>query len=788
VIGASGGAEPDSGAYLYDPSYLPWEGQGYRYLRPVTRRECYTADITYGIYTAFGFDYLRDNMAFTAEQRTEREPFCAIVDEADTILIDGARTPLIITGPSEGSTDLYTQIDRIIPRLTRQAPITNDEGKPAFGEGDFSVDEKARQVALSEDGHQHVQEMLTEMGLLAEGESLYDATNVALMHHVSAALRAHALFHRNVEYIVRDGQIIIVNKVTGHTEPGNRWSEGLHQAIEAKEGVPIQPETRPLASISVRSYARLYPKLSGMTATAETAAEEFRHDYGLDVVAIPHNQPMIRQDAGDLVYLTAREKYAAVVDDVRDCLKRGQPVLIGTTSAEGVALVSSELDAAGIPHHVLNASHEDHEAELLGQAGLPGAVTVATETAGRGIDILLGGNLEAELEQAGPGANQEAIRAVWKLRQAQVIAAGGLHVIGTERHESRRFDQQLRNRAGRQGDPGSSRFYLSLEDSLMRIFASERVSGMMQKLGMQPGEAIEHPWITKAIENAQRKLEQRNLGIRKQQLAYDDVADDQRKVVYRQRREIVDADSVGEAVDAMRDEVLNKLIDADIPRKSREGQWQIPGLSRALTDTFGGDWPIQRWLDQDHSLHAETLGQRIHDLVAARYAEREQAVGSDVMRHVEKAVMLQTLDTQWKDHLAAMDYLRQGIHLRGYGQKDPTQEYRREAFEMFSTMLDSIKQEVVDTLARLRVQTPEEAAALNPEPEFQFKHEEFHDLDTAPEPEPEPASKGELLAHRNQPTDSHHEPFLREQRTVGRNEPCPCGSGKKYKQCHGKAA
>jgi preprotein translocase subunit SecA len=788
VINSSGGMGPDSASYLYDPGYLPPEGQGYRYMRPVTRRESYAADITYGTNNEFGFDYLRDNMAFTPEQRTQREPFYAIVDEVDSILIDEARTPLIISGPSEGSTDLYKRIDTIIPQLSRQAPITNEEGKPDFGPGDFSVDEKARQVYLSEDGHQKVEEMLTEMGLLAEGESLYDAGNIVLMHHVYAALRAHALFQKNVEYIVRDGQIIIVDEFTGRTMPGRRWSEGLHQAVEAKEGVPIQQENQTLASITFQNLFRLYPKLSGMTGTADTEAYEFQQIYGLEVVVIPTNQPMIRDDRGDLVYLTQKEKYNAIIEDIRDCVTRGQPALVGTASIETSELIDKLLNEETIPHEVLNAKQHEREAGIIAQAGRPGSVTIATNMAGRGTDIVLGGNLEAELDQAGPDADHEAIRAAWKERHAQVIAAGGLHVVGTERHESRRIDNQLRGRSGRQGDPGSSRFYLSLEDNLMRIFASERVSTLMQKLGMQSGEAIEHPWVTKAIENAQRKVEGRNFDIRKQLLEYDDVANDQRKVIYRQRRELMDTESVADTVTAMRDDVLANLIDAHVPRDSLEELWHVADLSKALAETFGGDWPIQQWLDQEHDLAEESLRRRIHDRVARQYADKEQAVGSEVMRQIEKAVMLQTLDTQWKDHLAAMDYLRQGIHLRGYAQKNPKQEYKREAFEMFSAMLDSIKEEVVNTLARLRIQTPDELAALNPVPgdehEFQFKHEEFHGLDAPAEPEPE----GELLIQRRPAAEAHHEPFVREQRKVGRNEPCPCGSGKKYKHCHGKAA
>jgi preprotein translocase subunit SecA len=784
VINSSGGMGPDSASYLYDPHYLPPEGQGYRYMRPVTRKESYAADITYGTNNEFGFDYLRDNMAFTPEQRAQREPFYAIVDEVDSILIDEARTPLIISGPSEGSTDLYKRIDKIIPSLSRQAPMTNEEGKPDFGPGDYSVDEKARQVYLSEDGHQKVEDQLTEMGLLLEGESLYDAGNIALMHHVYAALRAHALFQKNVEYIVRDGQIIIVDEFTGRTMPGRRWSEGLHQAVEAKEGVTVQQENQTLASITFQNLFRLYPKLSGMTGTADTEAYEFQQIYGLEVVVIPTNQPMIREDRGDLVYLTQKEKYDAIIEDIRDCVVRGQPALVGTASIETSELIDGLLNEQKIPHEVLNAKQHEREAGIIAQAGRPGAVTIATNMAGRGTDIVLGGNLESELDHAGPDADQEAIRIAWKARHAQVIAAGGLHVTGTERHESRRIDNQLRGRSGRQGDPGSSRFYLSLEDDLMRIFASERVSTLMQKLGMQPGEAIEHPWVTKAIENAQRKVEGRNFDIRKQLLEYDDVANDQRKVIYRQRRELMDTDSVADTVTAMRDDVLVSLIDAHIPRESLEEQWHVADLSKALAETFGNDWPIQQWLDQEHDLNEDRLRRRILDRVAQQYAEKEQAVGSEVMRQIEKAVMLQTLDTQWKDHLAAMDYLRQGIHLRGYAQKNPKQEYKREAFDMFSAMLDSIKAEVVNTLARLRIQTPDELAALNPvqadEHDFQFKHEEFHGLDAAPEPEEE------LLAQRRPAAAPHHDPFVRDQRKIGRNEPCPCGSGKKYKQCHGK--
>ena len=782
VINSSGTMGPDAASYLFDPTYEPAVGEGYRHLRPVTRRETYAADITYGTNNEFGFDYLRDNMAFVPEQRSQRDPFYAIVDEVDSILIDEARTPLIISGPSEGNTDLYRQIDAIIPRLSRQAPMTNDEGKPDFGPGDYSVDEKARQVFLSEDGHQHVEDMLEEIGVLGEGDSLYDPANIVLMHHVYAALRAHALFQRNVEYIVRDGQIIIVDEFTGRTMPGRRWSEGLHQAVEAKERVPIQQENQTLASITFQNLFRLYPKLAGMTGTADTEAYEFQQIYGLEVVVIPTNAPMIRKDNGDLVYLTQEEKYKAVVEDIRDCVTRGQPVLVGTASIETSELVSKLLIEAQVPHEVLNAKQHEREAGIVAQAGRPGAVTIATNMAGRGTDIVLGGNLEAELEHAAANADPEAIRAAWQERHAAVVAAGGLHVVGTERHESRRIDNQLRGRSGRQGDPGSSRFYLSLEDNLMRIFASERVAGMMQKLGMQPGEAIEHPWVTRAIENAQRKVEGRNFDIRKQLLEYDDVANDQRKVIYRQRRELMDTNDISETVAAMRADILERTINPYIPPQSLEEQWDLPGLEVALQDTFGGQWPIRHWLETDHDLHEETLRERIADTLNATYAEKDQAVGPETLRQIEKAVMLQALDTHWKDHLAAMDYLRQGIHLRGYAQKNPKQEYKREAFEMFSAMLDDIKQEVVGTLSKLQVQAAERVPELTvPQPPraFEFKHEEFKGFGVGEDEGTPP--EGPALG------EDAHQPFVREARKVGRNEPCPCGSGKKYKQCHGRA-
>ncbi|EXJ15503.1 preprotein translocase subunit SecA [Imhoffiella purpurea] len=785
VINSSGGMGPDMASYVFDPDFEPDGDQGYRHLRPATRRETYAADITYGTNNEYGFDYLRDNMAFTPQQRVQRDPFYAIVDEVDSILIDEARTPLIISGPSEGNTDLYKQIDGLIPRLTRQDPITNEEGQPDFGPGDYSIDEKIRQAFLSEEGHEKVERMLVEIGLLEEGASLYDPGNIVLMHHVYAALRAHALYQRNVEYIVRDGQVVIVDEFTGRTMPGRRWSEGLHQAIEAKEGVSIQAENQTMASITFQNLFRLYPKLSGMTGTADTEAYEFQQIYGLEVVVIPTNQPMVRDDRGDLVYLTQDEKYQAIIDDIQDCVKRGQPVLVGTASIDASELVSGLLNKEGIPHEVLNAKQHEREAGIIAQAGKPGAVTIATNMAGRGTDIVLGGNLDSELDEAGPDADRDAIRAAWKERHQAVLTAGGLHVVGTERHESRRIDNQLRGRSGRQGDPGSSRFYLSLEDNLMRIFASDRVGRMMQRLGMQKGEAIEHPWVTKAIENAQRKVEGRNFDIRKQLLEYDDVANDQRKVIYRQRRDLMDALDVSETVEAMRADTLKGLIDGYIPPESLEEQWDLPGLGEALTHHFGGDWPIQRWLDEDHDLHEETLRAKIRDVLMERYRAKEEMIGTPNLRQLEKTVMLHTLDTHWKDHLAAMDYLRQGIHLRGYAQKNPKQEYKREAFEMFSAMLDGIKQDVVTTLAKLEVQVQgapeldayESAAERN---RFEFKHETFKGLG-AQEPE-----SGEAPESSEEGFDPQHQPFVRDGRKIGRNEPCPCGSGKKYKQCHGK--
>ncbi|WP_456404208.1 preprotein translocase subunit SecA [Thiolapillus sp.] len=774
IINSSGGAGPDSSSYRFDPDYDGSES-GHKSLRNVSRKEAYDCDITYGTNNEYGFDYLRDNMAFEASQRVQRRHY-AVVDEVDSILIDEARTPLIISGPAEDSSELYRKINEIIPRLTRQEPCTNEEGKPDFGPGDYSVDEKAKQVFLSDEGHEHVEQMLTEMGLLDENASLYDTGNIMLMHHVMAALRAHVIFQRNVDYIVRDGQIIIVDEFTGRTMPGRRWSEGLHQAVEAKEGVEIQQENQTLASITFQNFFRLYDKLAGMTGTADTEAFEFQQIYGLEVVVIPTNQPMVRDDQTDLVYLTAKEKFDAIVEDIRDCVKRGQPVLVGTASIEVSELVSELLNKAGIKHEVLNAKQHEREARIVAEAGLPGAVTIATNMAGRGTDIVLGGNVDVEVEDLGPDATEEQITALqdaWQQRHKQVLESGGLRVIGTERHESRRIDNQLRGRSGRQGDPGSSRFYLSLEDSLMRIFASERVGKLMQKLGMQEGEAIEHPWVNKAIENAQRKVEGRNFDIRKQLLEYDDVANDQRKVVYEQRNELMDVDDISDTIASLREDVLNDVIDTYIPPQSIEEQWDIPGLTAALKEHFDLDLPLQQWLDEDDALHEETLRQRILEALEKIYADKVAVAGEEQMRYIEKAVMLQTLDTHWKEHLAAMDYLRQGIHLRGFAAKNPKQEYKREAFALFSGMLDAIKVEVVEILSKIQLA---DAPTLEVEPqinEFEFKHESFQGLQDQEQPE---ATAEE----------TPQQPYVRPDRKIGRNEPCPCGSGKKYKQCHGK--
>lgn len=735
------------------------------------KREAYAADITYGTNNEYGFDYLRDNMAFSPEERVQRKLHYALVDEVDSILIDEARTPLIISGPAEDSSEMYIKVNKLIPKLIRQEKEDSDTFK---GEGHFSVDEKARQVHLTERGLILIEEMLVDAGIMDEGESLYSPTNIMLMHHVTAALRAHVLFTRDVDYIVKDGEVIIVDEHTGRTMQGRRWSDGLHQAVEAKEGVEIQNENQTLASITFQNYFRLYEKLAGMTGTADTEAFEFSSIYKLDTIVVPTNRPMIRKDMPDLVYMTEKEKIGAIIEDIRERTAKGQPVLVGTISIEKSEVVSRELTKAGIDHKVLNAKFHAMEADIVAQAGQSGAVTIATNMAGRGTDIVLGGSWQAEvalLEE--PTEEQiEAIKAAWKERHDAVLAAGGLHIIGTERHESRRIDNQLRGRSGRQGDAGSSRFYLSMEDALMRIFASDRVSGMMRKLGMKEGEAIEHPWVTKAIANAQRKVESRNFDIRKQLLEYDDVANDQRRAIYSQRNELLDVSDVSETIASIREDVFKSTIDNYITPQSLEEEWDIQGLEERLKNDFDLEMPIAQWLDKEPELHEETLRERILENAKEQYQRKEEVVGSEMMRNFEKGVMLQTLDSLWKEHLAAMDYLRQGIHLRGYAQKDPKQEYKRESFNMFATMLESLKYEVISVLSKVQVRMPEEVEALE-----QQRREEAERL-----------AQQQQLSHHDEnalATEDPNAPATAE-RKVGRNDPCPCGSGKKYKQCHGR--
>ncbi|MBL0646752.1 preprotein translocase subunit SecA [Aeromonas caviae] len=739
------------------------------------KRDAYAADITYGTNNEFGFDYLRDNMAFSPEQRVQRPLNYALVDEVDSVLIDEARTPLIISGPAEDSSAMYTQINKLIPLLVKQ---DKEDSEEYTGDGHYTVDEKNRQALLTENGQIFVEELLKKEGLLAEDDSLFSATNISLLHHVNAGLRAHTLFERNVDYIVQKDEIVIVDEHTGRTMPGRRWSDGLHQAVEAKEGVKIQNENQTLASITFQNYFRLYDKLAGMTGTADTEAFEFQQIYGLDTVVIPTNKPMVRKDMGDLVYLTAQEKYAAIVQDIRECVKRGQPVLVGTVSIENSELLSGILTKENIPHKVLNAKFHAMEAEIVAQAGQTGAVTIATNMAGRGTDIVLGGNWQAEIAQLeNPSSEQIAeLKAAWQVRHDEVLAAGGLHIIGTERHESRRIDNQLRGRSGRQGDPGSSRFYLSMEDTLMRIFASDRVTGMMKKLGMEEGEAIEHPWVTKAIENAQRKVEGRNFDIRKNLLEFDDVANDQRKVVYEQRNELLDTNDISETIHVIRDDVYGAIIDEYIPPQSLEEMWDVPGLEARLKSDFALDLPLQQWLAEDDKLYEEKLRERILDEATKLYAHKEELVGKEVLRNFEKAVMLQTLDGLWKEHLAAMDHLRQGIHLRGYAQKNPKQEYKRESFDLFTQMLETLKRDVVSILSRVQVQERDVEA---------MEELQRQQAEAAPRTYTHATAENQL-ADEDTGGAEGHTTFVRDEQKIGRNDPCPCGSGKKYKHCHGQ--
>ena len=717
-------------------------------------------------------------MVFTKDSRVQRPLHYALVDEVDSILIDEARTPLIISGQAEDSSDRYVSVNKIIPYLIQQEKEDSDQFQ---GDGDFSIDEKTRQANLTERGLVKVEELLIKNGIMKGDESLYAPSNIVLMHHVNAALRAHHLFHKDVDYIVRDNEIVIVDEHTGRTMDGRRWSDGLHQAVEAKEHVKIQNENQTLASITFQNYFRLYEKLAGMTGTADTEAFEFNQIYGLDTIVIPTNRPMIRKDQPDLVYMTEKEKINAIVTDVQACVERGQPVLVGTASIEKSELVSSAFKKAGIKHNVLNAKFHAQEAEIIAQAGSKGAVTIATNMAGRGTDIMLGGNWQsdiAKLEAPTPEDIEKAKQA-WQAKHEEVIALGGLYILGTERHESRRIDNQLRGRAGRQGDPGASRFYLSLEDPLMRIFASDRVGNMMRKLGMKEGEAIEHPWVTKAIANAQKKVESRNFDIRKQLLEYDDVANDQRKVIYRQRNELLDNSDIKETIDSIRSDVFNALIDQYIPPQSIEEMWDVAGLETALKSDFDLDLPIAKWLDEEQNLHEETLRERILQIAQDTYIAKENNAGSEAFRHFEKSVMLQTIDTLWKEHLAAMDYLRQGIHLRGYAQKDPKQEYKRESFNMFASMLEALKYDVIGILSRVQIRSQEEVDEAERQrlaemeklmAKQQANHEEVTNMGSE---------------SKEQSAGTSSQPIVRNQAKVGRNDPCPCGSGKKYKHCHG---
>jgi len=746
----------------------------------VEKREAYAADIVYGTNNEFGFDYLRDNMAFSIEDKVQRDLYFAIVDEVDSILIDEARTPLIISGPAEDSSEMYRAINLLVPKLEQGEAIDGGQGGAT---GHFVVDEKQRSIELTEEGHEFVEQLLTEAGILKEGESLYSPTNLNLLHHVHAALKAHAVYQKNVDYIVQNGQIVIVDEHTGRTMPGRRWSEGLHQAVEAKEGVQIQAESQTLASTTFQNYFRLYEKLGGMTGTADTEAFEFMQIYNLDVVVIPTNKQVRRIDYNDVIYATQKEKYDAVIEEIREVTAQQRPVLVGTASIEASEYLSQQLTKAKVQHNVLNAKENAREAQIIADAGRPAAVTIATNMAGRGTDIMLGGNWEAEVAALEDPSEEQiaAIKADWQKRHDQVLENGGLHIIGTERHESRRIDNQLRGRAGRQGDPGSTRFFLSLEDNLMRIFMSERMRSMMQAMGMKDGESIEHRMVTNAVEKAQRKVEGRNFDIRKQLLEYDDVANDQRRAVYGQRNELMAKEDISETITAIRADVVNEAIDDFIPPQSLVEQWDVEGLEKHLKAEFDIELPVQQWLDNEDKLYEETLRERILEEIQKAYEEKEAAAGSKALRMFEKQIMLQVLDNLWKEHLATMDHLRQGIHLRGYGQKNPKQEYKRESFGLFEALLGNIKRETIRVLSHVKVRQEEEvremeeqrrAAAEAQAERAQYQHEAAESM------------AGE--APEGAETDDQAEPFVRDERKVGRNEPCPCGSGKKYKHCHGK--
>ncbi|MDI6750082.1 MAG: preprotein translocase subunit SecA [Rhodocyclaceae bacterium] len=743
------------------------------------KQAAYAADITYGTNGEFGFDYLRDNMVYSASERVQRGLNYAIVDEVDSILIDEARTPLIISGQAEQHTDLYVKMNAVPPLLEKGVAAQSPEEKDT---GDFIVDLKAHSVLLTEQGHEKAERILAQMGLLPEGSSLYDPHNILLIHHLYAALRAHHLFHRDQHYVVQNGEVIIVDEFTGRLMVGRRWSDGLHQAVEAKEGVPIQSENQTLASITFQNYFRMYKKLAGMTGTADTEAYEFQQIYGLETVVIPTNRPMIRKDLNDQIYRTAKEKYQAILNDIKDCHQRGQPVLVGTTSIENSELLSRLLDKEKLPHQVLNAKQHAREAEIVAQAGRPGMITIATNMAGRGTDIVLGGNVEKQIEMIRADATlspeaQEAkiatLKSEWAQLHEQVIKAGGLHIIGSERHESRRIDNQLRGRAGRQGDPGSSRFYLSLEDPLLKIFAGDRLNAIMVRLKMPEGEPIEHPLVTRSLESAQRKVEQRNFDIRKQLLEYDDVANDQRKVIYQQRNELLDAADISDTIHAMRQGVIHDLFREFVPPESVEEQWNLAGLETALAGELALKLPVVQWVKDDPKLNDDDLLKRILDAADAAYAEKVAKVDLAAWQGFERSVMLQSLDNHWREHLAALDHLRQGIHLRGYAQKNPKQEYKREAFELFEALLNTVRNEVTRLLMTVEIRSEaqiEEVEQTHPQVEnVQYHHADYEEaLASAATAEKKPQPQERALPK------------------VGRNDPCPCGSGKKYKHCHGK--
>jgi preprotein translocase subunit SecA len=782
-----------------------WMGRIHRFLglsigvvvpgqSPQEKREAYSADITYATNNELGFDYLRDNLAFTPADKVQRGHAYAIVDEVDSILVDEARTPLIISGPTDDDPELWRRLNALIPRLKAQ--------QEEEGPGDFWADLKGKQIHLSEEGHEKVEELLRQAGMLGAEESLYDPSRIVLVHHLNALLRAHHLYKRDVEYIVRNGQVIIIDEFTGRMMHGRRWSDGLHQAVEAKEGVPIQQENQTLASITFQNYFRLYKKLSGMTGTADTEAYEFQNIYNLEVVVIPTNRPMVRDDRGDLVYGTAQEKFEAIIKDIVQANQRQQPVLVGTASIETSELLSGLLQKKGIVHEVLNAKQHEREADIVAQAGRPGALTIATNMAGRGTDIVLGGNLEAELAHlpAEDQAARESARTQWKQRHEQVVQAGGLYVIGSERHESRRIDNQLRGRSGRQGDPGATRFYLSLDDTLMRIFTPPRMRSLLLKLGMQQGEALEHRMVSNAIETAQRKVEAHNFDIRKNLLEYDNVANDQRKAIYELRDELMTAQDVTPLLDDVRGDVVNAVCDAYIPPQTPEEMWNLSGLEETLERDFELKAPVRQWAEADKALDDKGIRGRLLEALNAAYAAKKASNGQ-AMEHAEKVFTLQILDQFWREHLAGIDYLRQGIHLRGYAQKDPKQEYKREAFTMFNEMLARFKHAVISNLARLRILSEAEVAALEearraPRP-MQFQHAEAQGVadaappmdDTGPAPAAAPAAAaGRPLAAAGPAAPLQPETFVRELPKVGRNDPCPCGSGKKYKQCHGRLA